>query len=81
MCGDEPWPLADRKTVSLLYLSIGVEGRWILNCKNPHIKIDTLSTAEFWKNVKAAFIGPQNIIFDRLVFLITKQLRGSKTVK
>ena len=26
MCGDKPWPLADRKTVSLLYLSIGIEG-------------------------------------------------------
>ena len=47
MCGDKPWPLADRKTVSLLYLSIGVEGRRILNCKNPHIMIDTLSTVDF----------------------------------
>ena len=34
MCGDKLWPLADRKTVSLLYLSIGVEGRRILNRKN-----------------------------------------------
>ena len=25
MCGDKPWPFEDRKTVSLLYLSIGVE--------------------------------------------------------
>ena len=25
MCGDKPWPLADRKTASLLYLSIGIE--------------------------------------------------------
>ena len=37
MCGDKPWPLADRKTVCLLYLSIGVEGRRILNCKNLHV--------------------------------------------
>ena len=34
ICGDKPWPLVDRKTVSLLYLSIGVEGRRILNRKN-----------------------------------------------
>ena len=27
MCGDTPWPLADRKTVSMLYLSIRVAGR------------------------------------------------------
>ena len=31
MCGDQPWSLADRRTVSLLYLSIGIEGRRILN--------------------------------------------------
>ena len=56
MCGDKPWPLADRKTVSLLYLSIEVEGRRILNCKNPHIMIDTLTTVDFWKIVEEAFI-------------------------
>ena len=57
-----------------------VEGRCILNCKNPLIMIDTLSTAEFWKIVDAAFIRPRNITFDRHVFLKTKQLRG-ETVK
>ena len=76
MCGDKPWSLADRKSVSLLYLSIGIEGRRILNCKNPHIMIDTLSTLDFWKIVEEAFIRPRNITFDRHVFLITKQLRG-----
>ena len=76
MCGDKPWSLADRKTVSLLHLSIGIEGRRILNCKNPHIMIDTLSTVNFWKIVEEAFIRPRNITFDRDVFLITKQLRG-----
>ena len=76
MCGDKPWPLADRKTVFLLYLSIGVEGRRILNCKNPHIIIDTLTTVDIWKIVEEAFIRPRNITFDRHVFLITKQLRG-----
>ena len=76
MCGDTPWSLADRKTVSLLYLSIGIEGRRILNCKNPHIMIDTLSIVNFWKIVEEAFIRPRNITFDRHVFLITKQLRG-----
>ena len=75
-CGDKPWSLADPKTVSLLYLSIGVEGRRIFNCKNPHIMIDTLATAEFWKIVEEAFIRPRNITFDLHVFLITKQLRG-----
>ena len=76
MCGDKPWSLADRKAVSLLYLSIGIEGRRILNCKNPHIMIDTLTTVDFWKIVEEAFIRPRNITLDRHVFLITKQLRG-----
>ena len=76
MCGDKPWPLADRKTVSLLYLSIGIEGRRILNCMKPHIMIDTLATVDFWKIVEEAFICPRNITFDRDIFLITKKLRG-----
>ena len=71
MCGDKPWSLQ-----TAMYLSIGIEGRRILNCKNPHIMIDTLSTVNFWKIVEEAFIRPCNITFDRHVFLITKQLRG-----
>ena len=59
---------------------IGMEGRRILNSKNPHIMIDVLSTAEFRKIVEAAFIRPRNITFDRDVFLTMKQLRG-KAVK
>ena len=38
--------------------------------------VDTLSTAEFWKIVEAAFIRPRNINFDRHFLLITKKLRG-----
>ena len=76
MCGDKPWPLADRKTVSLLYLSIEMEGRRILNCKDPHITIDILTTVVFWKIVEEAFIRPRNLTFDRHVFLITKITSG-----
>ena len=76
MCGDKPWPLADRKTVSLLYLSVGIKVRRILNYKNPHIMIDTLTTVDLWKIVEEAFIRPRNITFDRHVFQITKQHRG-----
>ena len=75
MCGEKPWPLVGRKTVSLLYSSIEVQGRRILNCKNLHNMIDSLSPAEFWKIVEDAFISTGNITFDRHVFLITKQLR------
>ena len=74
ICGDKPWTLADRKTVYLLYLSNVVERRRILNCKNPHIMIDALRTADFWNIVEDAFIRPPNFAFDRHVFLFTKQL-------
>ena len=79
MSGDKSWQLADLKLVPLLYLSIGVKGRRILNKKNPQIFVDTLSTAEFWKILEGAFIRPQNITLDKHVFHITKQLRR-KTV-
>ena len=62
--------------VSTLSTHWGVEGRRILNCKNPHIMIDTLTTVEFLKIVEEAIIPPRNINFDRHVFLNTKQLRG-----
>ena len=75
--GDKTWPLADRKNFSLLYLSIRVEEKRILN---PHIMMHTLSTAILCKIVKGAFIRPQNITFDCHVFLITKQHRD-ETVK
>ena len=80
LCGDKQLPRADQKSFSLLYLTIGVEGRQILNIKNPHIMVDTLSKAKFWKMAGDPFIRPQNIAFERHVFLITKQLPG-KTVK
>ena len=44
--------------------------------QKPAHKIDTLSTAEFWKIVEVAFIRTRNITFAHHVFLITKQLRG-----
>ena len=75
MCGDKQWPFADQKTVSNFNLCIGVKGRRIVNCKNPHIMIDTLSTEEFWKIVEAAFFHPRNITFNRHVFLLKKQFR------
>ena len=75
ICGENPWPLADQKTVSLIYLSSGVAGRKIINCKISHIMTDTQTSAEFGKIVEVAFIRPRDITFDMYVFLITKTLR------
>ena len=80
MCGNKHLPLAERKTVSLFHLGVGVERRNIFNCKNPHILIYILTTADFWKIVEDAFLRPRNTTFNRQVFLITKQLRGETVV-
>ena len=36
LCGEWPWNMCDQKCVSLLYLSIGTEGRRLLTQKFPH---------------------------------------------
>ena len=76
MCGDKPWAQADRKTVSMLYLSLGTEGRRIVCSQYPHLKMDSLTTAELWTIMEAAFIRQHNITFDRYILLTTKQTRG-----
>ena len=44
LCGERPWHLCDQKCVSLLYLSIGTEGRRLLTQKFPHDNIYDLTT-------------------------------------
>ena len=76
MCGDKPWIQADRKTVSMLYLSLGTEGRRIVCSRNPHLKMDILTTAELWNIMEATFIRQRNITFDRYMLPTTKQSKG-----
>ena len=76
MCGDKPWAQADQKTVSMLYLSLGTEGRRIVCSRNPHLKMDILTTAENWNIMEATFIRPRNITFDRYMLLTTKQSKA-----
>ena len=76
MCGDKPWAQADRKTVFMLHLSLGTDGRRIVCSRNPHLKTDILTTAELWTIMESAFIRQRNITFDRYVLLTTKQKRG-----
>ena len=44
LCGERPWSLCDQKCVSLLYLSIGTEGRRLLTQNFTHDNIYDLST-------------------------------------
>ena len=73
VCGDKPWAQADRKTVSMLYLRLGNEGRRIVCSRNPHLKIDILTTAELWNIIEATFIRQRNITFVWYMILTTKQ--------
>ena len=74
--GERPWNMCDQKCVSLLYLSIGTEGRRLLTQKFPHDNIYDLATLKLWEMMEIAFIRPRNIIFDRYVFFSRKQKKG-----
>ena len=76
LCGERPWNLCDQKCVSLLYLSIGTEGRRLLKQKFPHDNIYDLTTLKLWEMMEIAFIRPRNITFDRFVFFSRKQKKG-----
>ena len=62
--------------MSLLYLSIGTEGRRLLTQKIPHDNVYDLTTLKLWEMMEIAFIRPRNITFDRYVFLSRKQKKG-----
>ena len=76
LCGERPCNLCDQKCVSLLYLSIGTEGRRLLTQKFPHDNIYDLTTLILWEMMEIAFIRPRNITFDRYVFFSRKQKKG-----
>ena len=73
---ERPWNLWDQKGVSLLYLSIGTEGRRLLTQKFPHNNIYDLTTLKLWEMMKITFVRPRNITFDRYVFFSRKQKKG-----
>ena len=62
--------------MSLLYLSIGTEGRRLLTQKFPHDNIYDLTTLKLWEMMEIAFIRPRNITFNRYVFFSQKQKKG-----
>ena len=61
-CVDKPWNQVDRKTLSMLHLSLGTVGRRIVCNRNPHLKRDTMTTVERWRITKDAFNRPHNLI-------------------
>ena len=77
VCGGRPWHLCDQKCVSILYLSIGIEGRRLLTQNFPHDNIYNLTTLKLWEMMEIAFIRPRNITFDRYVFFSRKQEKSN----
>ena len=73
ICGDKPGTQADCKAVSMLYLSLGSEGRRIICSRNPLLKMDILTTVKLWQLRENTFIPQRNITFDRYMPLSTKQ--------
>ena len=76
LCGDKPWDMEDRKAISLIYLSLGIEGRKMHARKFPHTKVEAKTTMELWDELEQTFIRPRNVTFDRYLLLPRKQHRG-----
>ena len=76
ICGDKPWQFCDRKASSLMYLSLGTEGRRVFNSKNSTVNLDEISTRNLWDVLNKTFIRIHNITFDRYLFLTRKQQKG-----
>ena len=81
LCGDKPWKLCERKASSLMYLSLGTEGRRIFNSKNSTVVLDEISTKNLWDVLNTTFIRIHNITFDRYLFLTRKQQKGEPIEK
>ena len=81
LCGDKPWKLCDRKASSLMYLSLGMEGRRVFNSKNSTINLEAISTKNLWDVLNTTFIRIHNITFDRYLFLTRKQQKGKPIEK
>ena len=76
LCGDKPWGICEQKTISLLYLSIGTEGRRIFKSKHPHFQIEKQPFKELWQAMEDSFTKVRNITYDRFVFYSCKQQKG-----
>ena len=76
LCGDQPWALCEQKAISLLYLSIGTEGRRIFKSKYPHFQIEKQPFKDLWRAMEDSFTKVRKITYDRFVFYSCKQQKG-----
>ena len=64
---------ADRWTINVIYFSIRSEGRRIFCSRKPNLRIDILTTTDFWRFMGDIFFRLRNITFDRYTVLTAKQ--------
>ena len=76
LSGDKPWGICEQKSISLLYLSIGTEGRRIFKSKHPYFEIEKQPFKELWQAMEDSFTKVRNITYDSFVFYSFKQQKG-----
>ena len=69
------------KASSLMYLSLGTEGRRVFNSKNSTVNLDEISTRNLLDVLNNTFIRIHNITFDRYLFPTRKQQKGEPIEK
>ena len=74
--GDKAWRICEKKSISLLYLSIGTEWQRIFKSKHPHFQIEKQTFKELWQAMEDSFTKVRNITYDRFVFYSCKQQKG-----
>ena len=67
-------PVAERKCVSVLYLSLGTAARKTFTDKYPTIKVEEITLADLLKNCKETFDTKRNRTLDRFRLLSRKQM-------
>ena len=68
-----PWEEADIKCRSYIYLCLGTEGQRSLTQYYPNLKIQEISTRDFWGRLKGLFVKERNVTFDRYEAFTRKQ--------
>ena len=78
LCGHIQWGICEQKSTSLLYLSIGTEGRRIFKNKHPHFLIEKQPFKELWQTMDDYFTKVRNNRNDFFVFYSCKQQKERK---
>ena len=61
---------------SMVYLTIGIEGRRMHTRKYPHTNVENIMTQQLWEEIELTFIRPRNVTFDRYLLLTRRQQKG-----